>query len=123
MTDAYRDALAGLSRVPGVRGALLALADAGVPVAEELQPGVSGSAIAALAAALFRRTSMASESGGLGALETVQVEAEAGQVHVAGAGNLIVIALVTNDAQIGRVRMELLRAAQAVRQAAEADAS
>jgi len=119
MSDAYREVLSRLSRVPGVRGALIALADAGVPVAEELQPDVSGEAVAALAAALFRRTALAARSGDLGALETVHLEAEGGHVHVAGAGELIVVALIADDTQIGRARLELVRAARAVREAAE----
>jgi len=123
MSDAYREVLSRLSRVPGVRGALIALADAGVPVAEELQPDVAGDAIAALAAALFRRTALAAQSGDLGTLETVHLEAEQGHVHVAGAGDLIVVALIADDAQIGRARLELVRAARAVREAAEAAAT
>ncbi len=119
MSEAYREVLARLIRVPGVRGALVALTDAGVPVADELQPEVGGEAVAALAAALFRRTALAAGSGDLGALETIQLEAEGGQVLVAGAGDLIVIALVSSDAQIGRVRLELVRAAAMLRQAAE----
>lgn len=115
MTDAYRSTLERLSRVPGVRGALVVLADAGVPVVEELQPDVASAAVAALAAALFRRTSLAVESADFGALETLHLEAEGGQVVIGGAGELIVIALIDNDAQIGRARIEVARAAQSLR--------
>ncbi|MGH7501166.1 MAG: roadblock/LC7 domain-containing protein [Longimicrobiales bacterium] len=114
MNESYRSALDRLSRVPGVRGALVALADDGVPVVEELQPDVSGAAIAALSAALFRRTALAAESADLGPLEALQLEAEGGQVLIGGAGELIVVALISNDAQIGRARVEVLRAAQSL---------
>jgi predicted regulator of Ras-like GTPase activity (Roadblock/LC7/MglB family) len=40
-------------------------------------------------------------------------------VLIAGAGDLIVVALVSDDAQIGRVRMEAQRAAVALRVAME----
>jgi predicted regulator of Ras-like GTPase activity (Roadblock/LC7/MglB family) len=115
MNAAYRDALERVSRVPGVRGALVVLADDGVPVVEELQPDVSGAAIAALAAALFRRTGLAAGSADFGALETLQLEADGGQVLIGGAGELIVVALISDDAQIGRARVEVVRAAHSLR--------
>jgi predicted regulator of Ras-like GTPase activity (Roadblock/LC7/MglB family) len=115
MNDAYREALERVSRVPGVRGALVVLANDGVPVVEELQPDVSGGAIAALAAALFRRTSLAANSADFGALETLQLEADGGQVLIGGAGEVIVVALISDDAQIGRARVEVVRAAQSLR--------
>jgi len=120
MNDAYRTTLEKLSHVPGVRGALIALADAGVPVVEELQPDVSGPAIAALAGAVFRRTALAAGSANFGALESLQLEAEGGQVLIGGAGELIVVALVSDDAQIGRARVEVARAAQSLRQSGDA---
>ena len=54
MIDVYNAAVQRLSRVSGVRGALLVDAQAGVPVVAELAEGVSGTAVAALAASLFR---------------------------------------------------------------------
>ena len=62
MTDVYSEALERLSRVPGVRGALIVETEAGVPVVAELAEGVDGSAIAALAASLFRRTTRAAHT-------------------------------------------------------------
>jgi predicted regulator of Ras-like GTPase activity (Roadblock/LC7/MglB family) len=119
MNDPFREAVRRLSHVPGVSGAMVVDANAGVAVAEELTPDVSGTAIGALAGALYGRTAQASESAGLGALETVQLGADGGHVLIAGAGDLIVVALVTDDAQIGRVRMETQRAAAALREAVE----
>lgn len=115
MNASYREALERVSRVPGVRGALVVLANDGVPVVEELQADVSGAAIAALAAALFRRTALAANSADFGALETLQLEADGGQVLIGGAGELIVVALISDDAQIGRARVEVVRAAQSLR--------
>jgi predicted regulator of Ras-like GTPase activity (Roadblock/LC7/MglB family) len=119
MSDPFRDAVRRLSHVPGVSGAMVVDANAGVAVAEELTPEVSGTAIGALAGALFSRTSQASLTAGLGELETVQLGADSGHVLIAGAGELIVVALVSDDAQIGRVRMEAQRAAVALRVAME----
>ena len=111
MIDVYRDAVTRLSRVPGVSGAL---------VVEELKPDVSGTAVAALAAALFQRTAQASETAGYRGLRSLQLDADGGHVLIAGAGELVVVALVEDDAQIGRVRIEALRAARSLVQSAEA---
>ena len=114
MTDMYREAVNRLSRVPGVSGAMVVETAAGVPVVEELKSTVSGTALAALAAALFQRTAQASETAGYNTLRTLQLTAEQGQVLVAGAGDLIIVALVEDDAQMGRVRLEAGRAARAL---------
>lgn len=114
MSDVFTQAAQQLSHVPGVRGALVVDLQAGVPVVEELTPDVSGTAVAALAGELFRRTAQASGSAGFGDVETIHLEADAGHVLVAGAGDLIVVALLAADAQIGRVRIEARRAALAL---------
>jgi len=119
MSDAYRDAVIRLSHVPGVSGAMVVDAVAGVAVAQELTPDVSGTAIGALAGALFGRSAQATEGAGLGELDVVQLRADGGHVLVAGAGSLIVVALLADDAQIGRVRMEAQHSAALVRQAME----
>jgi predicted regulator of Ras-like GTPase activity (Roadblock/LC7/MglB family) len=115
MSDGYASALARLSRVPGVRAAFIVETDAGVPVVGDVSADVDGTAVAALAAALFQRTSQASEMVGLGGLETFQLQALGGHLLIAGAGDLAVAALVEANAQIGMVRMEARRAVDAVR--------
>lgn len=112
MSDVYRDAIERLSHVPGVRGALIVDMGAGVPVTAEVETGISPDALAALAAALYERTARASDAAGFGALSTFHLEAEGGHVVMAGAGDLVLIALVDDDAQLGRVRLETQRAAE-----------
>jgi predicted regulator of Ras-like GTPase activity (Roadblock/LC7/MglB family) len=112
MTDVFREAVLRLSRVPGVSGALVVETGEGVPVALELKADVSGTAVAALAAALYQRTAQASETAGYRTLATLQLDADHGHVLIAGAGELIVVALVEDDAQMGRVRVEAQRAAR-----------
>ncbi len=114
MSDAFTDALDRLSRISGVRGALIVEADAGLPVVSELQTGVDGSAVAALAASLYRRTGKASETAQYGALKTLQMEAEGGHVIVAGAGELLVVVIMERSAQLGMARIEVHRAAEAL---------
>jgi predicted regulator of Ras-like GTPase activity (Roadblock/LC7/MglB family) len=121
VSDIYRDAVLRLSHVPGVSGALVVDVSAGVPVVEELKPHASGTAIAALAASLFQRTQQASDTAGFGGLTSLQLSADHGQMFIAGANELIVVALLEDDAQIGRVRMEANRAARTLRGNAEAN--
>jgi predicted regulator of Ras-like GTPase activity (Roadblock/LC7/MglB family) len=111
MSDVFTAAVDRLSRVSGVRGAMIVEADAAVPVVAELSEGVNGTAVAALAASLFRRTSQASQTANFGELATLQLEAEDGHVVVVGAGELILVVIAERNAQLGLVRLEAHRAA------------
>jgi predicted regulator of Ras-like GTPase activity (Roadblock/LC7/MglB family) len=114
MSDPYRTAVERLSRVAGVRGALVVELEAGVPVTAELSEDVSGTAVAALTAALYRRTNTAAAAAGFGAASTLQLEAAGGHVIVVGAGELIVVVVAEPGAQLGLVRLEAHRAAEAL---------
>ncbi len=114
MSDIYSEALDRLSRVPGVRGALIVETDAGLPVLAELAEGVEGSAIAALAASLFRRTTRAAQGAQFGSVRTLQLEAAQGHVIVANGGELLVVVVAEKAAQLGQVRLEAHRAAEAL---------
>ncbi len=114
MSERYRAALARLSRVSGVAGALVVEAAAGVPVAAELAGGVDGNAVAALAASMYRRAEQTAAIGGFESLRTLQLEAEHGHVVVAPAGIVLVIAVAARDAQLGLVRVETQRAAESL---------
>ncbi|MHB1169381.1 MAG: roadblock/LC7 domain-containing protein [Longimicrobiales bacterium] len=114
MTARYTDALEKLSRVRGVAGALVVEAKAGVPVAADVAAGVDSGAVAALASALYRGASRGMQTGGYEALRTLQLEATAGHVVVAGAGEMLVIAVAERDAQLGLVRLETQRAAESL---------
>lgn len=115
MADPFEDAVDALSRVPGIRGALIVDAQAGVPVLAELAEGVDGAAVAALASSLFRRSSKGASTADFGALEMLQLEAEDGHVLVAGAGDLMVVAVADREAQLGLVRLHAHKAAEALR--------
>jgi predicted regulator of Ras-like GTPase activity (Roadblock/LC7/MglB family) len=114
MSDVYTDAVERLSRVAGVRGALLVDSEAGVPVMAELAEGVSGTAVAALATSLFRRTATASDKAGFGKLATMQLEADDGHVIAVDAGEVIIVVIAARDAQLGLVRLEAHRAAESL---------
>jgi predicted regulator of Ras-like GTPase activity (Roadblock/LC7/MglB family) len=114
MSDIYSAAVERVSRIPGVRGALVVEPEAAVPVVAELSEGVDGAAVAALAASLYRRMLQACETAGAGPLHTLQLQADLGHVVVVGAGEVILVAVAGNDAQLGLVRVEALRAAEAL---------
>lgn len=114
MSDVYRDSVDRLTRVSGVRGALVVEADAGVPVVAELEEDVAETAVAALAASLFRRSNAACRSAGFGGVRTLQLEAAGGHVIVVGSGDVVVVVVTEPQAQLGLVRLEALRAAEAL---------
>jgi predicted regulator of Ras-like GTPase activity (Roadblock/LC7/MglB family) len=114
MSNPYRTSVERLSRVAGVRGALVVELDAGVPVSAELSEEISGEAVAALAAAFFRSTNSAAGAAGFGVARTLQLEAGGGHVIVVGAGDLIVVVVAERAAQLGLIRLEAHRAAESL---------
>lgn len=115
MSDLFTTVLERLSRVPGVRGAMIVDTTAGVPVVCEVSEGVPADKVAALAASLFKRTARAAESVAFGHLDTLQLEADAGHVVVADAGETAVVAVAERGSQLGLVRLEVHRAAEALK--------
>ncbi|MDP3909680.1 MAG: roadblock/LC7 domain-containing protein [Gemmatimonadales bacterium] len=106
-----------ITRVRGVRGAMLVSADDGLVVEEQLMEGIKGPAVAALASSLAGRLRRAMQAGGLGAGVFWHLQAEQGALLVVpapGEGGIIVVAVAEPDVNIGLVRLELLRAAEAV---------
>jgi predicted regulator of Ras-like GTPase activity (Roadblock/LC7/MglB family) len=114
MNDSYTAAVERVSRIAGVRGALVVEPEAAVPVVAVLSEGVNGAAIAALAAALYRRMLQACDTAGAGELRTLQLQADEGHVVVVGAGDVILIAIAEHDAPVGMVLVGTLRAAEAL---------
>jgi predicted regulator of Ras-like GTPase activity (Roadblock/LC7/MglB family) len=115
VSDIFSAALDRLTRVPGVRGALIVETQAGIAVVDELAEDVHGSAVAALAASLFTRTHQASAGSGFGELRTIQLEGELGSVVMASAGELLVVVVAERAAQLGLIRLEAHRTAGALR--------
>lgn len=109
-----------ITRVRGVRGAMLVSAEDGLIVAEQLMEGIKGSAVAALAASLAGKLRRAMGAAGTGTSVFWHLQAEQGALLVVpgGGGNseggILVVAVAEPDVNIGLVRLELLRAAEAV---------
>jgi predicted regulator of Ras-like GTPase activity (Roadblock/LC7/MglB family) len=116
MRKNFDDVLERLSRVAGVRGAMLVDAQAGVPIVSEMAEGIQGAAVAAMAASLVKRAGRASQSAKFGGLKTLQLEAADGNVLVASHGDIVAVAVTRADAQLGLVRVEMKNAVEALAQ-------
>jgi predicted regulator of Ras-like GTPase activity (Roadblock/LC7/MglB family) len=100
-----------VTRVPGVRGALILSAADGLVVAEQLMDGIDGRAAAALAGSLIGRLTRTATSAGLGEPAFVQLRSEAGSILAAPAGqDVVLIAVAGPEANVGLARLEMLDA-------------
>jgi predicted regulator of Ras-like GTPase activity (Roadblock/LC7/MglB family) len=115
VSDSLNAAVDRLSRVTGVRGAMIVEADAGVPVVAELKQGVEGGAVAALASSLFRRTDLAGRAADFGPVVTLQLDASDGHVIVANSGELLVVVIIERGSQLGLIRLKAHQEAEALR--------
>ncbi len=115
MKSAIERALNGLTRVRGVRGALAVSRDDGLVVADALMEGVSGPAVAALTASLTKRLGRATEAAGVGAPQFVHLQSSEGAVlAVPARHDVILVAVADPNVNAGLIRLEMLRAAEAV---------
>lgn len=115
MTLRFRQALDMITRVRGVRGAMLVAGDDGLIVAESLMEGVRGNAVAALAASLAQRFRKATESAGAGIPHFVHLQGDGGTLVIVPAPDGVLVVAVGNaDMNVGLVRLEMLRAAEAI---------
>ena len=114
-SGAFGQALDLITRVRGVRGAMVVAQDDGLVVAEQLMEGIRGSAVAALAASLATRLRKAMEAAGVGVGVFWHLQCEQGALLVVPApSGVLLVAVAAPDVNIGLVRLELLRAAEAV---------
>ena len=104
-------ALERVTQVAGVRGSLLISATDGLVIAERLMDGIDGRAIAALAASLMQRLRRAAVGAGMRPPTFVHLRGNAGSVLAApGSDDLVLVALVGLDANLGLTRIEMLDA-------------
>jgi len=105
--------LAALTRIPGVRGALVVSREDGLVVAEALMDSVEGGAVAALAASLVERVRGLALALGQPEGVLVHLTGTEGALLAAPAlGGLLIVALATSDVNAGELRLGLLAAAE-----------
>lgn len=115
MTLRLRRALDTITRVRGVRGAMLVAGDDGLVVAETLMEGIRGNAVAALAASLAKRMRLAMDGAGAAPLHFLHLQGDRGTLIVVPAPNgVLVVTVADSDVNVGLARLEMLRAAEAV---------
>lgn len=104
-----------VTRVRGVRGAMIVSSDDGLVVAEQLMEGIKGATVAALAASLANRLRRAMEATGVKESVFWHLQCDQGALLVVpAASGLLVVAVADPAVNVGLVRLELLRAAEAV---------
>jgi predicted regulator of Ras-like GTPase activity (Roadblock/LC7/MglB family) len=101
-----------VTRVPGVRGALVIAATDGLVVAEQLMDGVDGQAAAALTGSLVGRLVRTAEGAAMRPPAFIHLRGDGGSVLAAlGPDDLVLVAVVGPDANLGLARLEMLDAA------------
>src|ERR1700704_6791415 len=115
MKGAFAEIVTTLSHLPGVVAAMIVGASDGLIVeASPMKGAASGGAdsrkhTAALAAYLYSKVTRASDAARLGTPAFMRLEGERGHIFVVGAR---APGLVTPDANLGRVRLEMMNAAR-----------
>ena len=112
MSAPFATVLATLTRLRGVLGTMIVSESDGIIVDSNLQVGVRGTVFAALAASLYRKARLSSEAAGLGTAAFMQLEAERGRICAVGRGDLMLVTVAEARANVGLIRVEMIRAAQ-----------
>jgi predicted regulator of Ras-like GTPase activity (Roadblock/LC7/MglB family) len=93
-----------------VSAALLVDEHEGMIIDAVLQFGQDGDRVAALAASLHRKARLSADAAGLGAVSFMQLEAEEGRICAAGRENMVLVVVAAPAANVGLVRVEMLKA-------------
>ena len=111
------EVVATLSHLPGVVVAMVVGANDGLIVETSGIKGSPGDSdprkhTAALAAYLYSKANRAADAARLGTPAFMRLEAEQGHICVVGARDVVLVTIVTPDANLGRVRLDMMNAAQ-----------
>ncbi|HEX5003743.1 MAG TPA: roadblock/LC7 domain-containing protein [Gemmatimonadales bacterium] len=113
MSTDIAGSLESVTRVRGVRGAMVVSAEEGLVVAESSMEGIDGGAVAALTAGVVARLARATDGAGRSAPAFVHLRADAGAIlAVPAPGDLLVVAVTDPEINVGLVRLELRHAAE-----------
>lgn len=116
MSMRFRGILDTITRVRGVRGAMIVGYQDGLVISDSLMEDVRGNAVAALTSSLTKHVANATSACGAGAPQFLHVQAERGVLlAVVGDAEILVVAIADPSVNVGLVRLELIRAAEAVK--------
>ena len=115
MTKRVQGILDTITRIRGVRGAMIVAYQDGLVVSDSLMEGVRGNAVAALTSSLAKHVANATSASGAGVLQFLHLQAMSGALLAVAAGaEMLVVAIADPSVNVGLVRLELIRAAEAL---------
>ena len=116
MNDRLRHALDAVTRIHGVRGAIVVTGDDGMVVADALMEDVRGDATAALAAAIALKFGNAAQTTGVGTPHFYHLQGAQGTLLIVpGPSGVLVVVIGDPELNVGLARLEMLRVAEVVR--------
>ena len=111
MSAVFGKVLESLTRQRGVRASLIVSENDGLVVDSSVRFGQDSDRVAALAASLFRKARLSSTAARLGSVSFLQLDAERGRICAAGGrGELVIVVVADTSANVGLIRVELLKA-------------
>jgi predicted regulator of Ras-like GTPase activity (Roadblock/LC7/MglB family) len=111
----YTPILESLTRQRGVRASLIVSEGDGLVVDSNLRFGQDGDRVAALAASMYRKARLSAAAARLGSVAFLQLDAERGRICAAGGrGDLVLVVVADPSANVGLIRVELLRALESL---------
>ncbi|HXT18291.1 MAG TPA: roadblock/LC7 domain-containing protein [Gemmatimonadaceae bacterium] len=111
MSTPFSEMLDSLTRQRGVRASLIVSESDGLVVDSNLRFGQDGERVAALAASMYRKARLSARAARLGAVAFLQLDAERGRIcAVGGRSDLVIVVVADAAANVGLIRMELLKA-------------
>jgi len=111
----YDRLLDQITRVRGVRGAMLIASEDGIVVAESVMEGIRASAVAALMGSLARRIRRAADSLGSGAPEFIHLQTAGGALcAVPAPESMLLVAIADSAVNVGLLRLALRKAAEVI---------
>jgi predicted regulator of Ras-like GTPase activity (Roadblock/LC7/MglB family) len=114
VSSPFTHVLDALTRLRGVQASLVVSADDGIAIDSNLQIGQDGSRVAALAASLYRKARKSAAAAGFGGTGFMQLEAEQGRLCLLGGDQVVLVVVALRDANVGLIRVEMLRAAESL---------
>ena len=111
-TSPFTATLSSLTRLRGVLASLVVYERDGIVVDSNLQVGQKGDRVAALAASLYRKARLSARAAGLGRAAFMQMDSERGRICAAGHGDLVLVVVAEPSANVGLIRVEMLKAVE-----------
>jgi predicted regulator of Ras-like GTPase activity (Roadblock/LC7/MglB family) len=116
MTSQVQHSLDRITRVHGVRGALVVTAGDGLIVADTVMDSIRREAVAALAASLAVRMARACQVAGVGREQFIHLQCVEGTLLAMPASEDVVVVVVGDrNVNVGLVRLEMQQAAEMMR--------